>query len=53
MAIRSKLIEHVAYRMLEAFKTEFPSAFKSKITIRKLNAPIGGVVKEVAIIIEG
>ncbi|MEO9533567.1 MAG: dihydroneopterin aldolase [Crocinitomicaceae bacterium] len=53
MAIRSKLIEHVAYRILEVFKTEFPAAIKSKITVRKLNAPIGGVVKEVAIIIEG
>ena len=53
MAIRSKLIEHVAYRILEVFKKEFPSAIKSKITVRKLNAPIGGVVKEVAIIIEG
>ncbi len=53
MAIRSKLIEHVAYRILEKFKQEFPTAIESKITVRKLNAPIGGVVDEVAIIIEG
>lgn len=53
MAIRSKLIEHVAYRILTVFKKEFPSAIENKITIRKLNAPIGGVVDEVAIIVEG
>ncbi len=53
MAIRSKLIEHVGYRILEEFKKEFPSAIKSRIKVRKMNAPIGGVVGEVAIVIEG
>lgn len=53
MLIRSKLIEHVAYRILRRFNAEFPTAIQSKITVRKLNAPIGGVVDEVAIIIEG
>ncbi|MFT4602561.1 MAG: dihydroneopterin aldolase [Arenicella sp.] len=53
MAIRSKLIEHVGYRILEEFKKEFPGAIKSRIKVRKMNAPIGGVVGEVAIVIEG
>ena len=53
MAVRSKLIEHVGYRILNHFKREFPSIIKSKIKVRKLHAPIGGVVDEVAIIIEG
>ena len=53
MAIRSKLIEHVGYRINERFKKEFNTLIKSRITVRKLNPPIQGVVKQVAIIIEG
>lgn len=53
MGIRSKLIEHVGYRILQRFKTAFPSAIKSRIKVRKLNPPIEGTVKEVAIVIEG
>lgn len=53
MAIRSKLIEHVGYRILQRFNAAFPSAIKSIIKVRKLNPPINGTVKEVAIIIEG
>jgi dihydroneopterin aldolase len=53
MAVRSKLIEHVGYRIMEQFKKEFSTLIKSKITVRKLNPPIQGLVKEVAIIIEG
>lgn len=53
MAIRSKLIEHVGYRILNRFKREFPALIKGRVKVRKLNAPIGGTVKEVAIVIEG
>lgn len=53
MAIRSKLIEHVGYRILNRFKGEFPALIKGRVKVRKLNAPIGGTVKEVAIVIEG
>ena len=53
MAIRSKLIEHVGYRIKQRFKEAFPSIIKSRIKVRKLNPPIEGTVKEVAIIIEG
>lgn len=53
MAIRSKLIEHVGYRILNHFKKEFPSLIKGRVKVRKMNAPIGGNVKEVGIIIEG
>ena len=53
MAIPSKLIEHVGYRILQNFKSTFPKIIKSKITVRKLSPPIEGTVKEVAIIIEG
>ena len=53
MAIRSKLIEHVGYRILERFKKEFRNLKKSTIKVRKINPPINGTVKEVAIVIQG
>ncbi len=53
MAIRSKLIEHVGYRILNSFKKDFPTLVKGRVKVRKMNAPIGGNVQEVAIVIEG
>ena len=38
---------------MKKFKQEFTSLLTAKITVRKLNPPIQGVVKEVAIVIEG
>ena len=53
MAVRSKLIEHVAHRILTRFKAEFKTLIIANIKVRKLNPPIQGVVKEVAVVIEG
>lgn len=53
MAKRSKLIEHVAHRILTKFRAEFKAMDKAWIKVRKLSPPIGGVVKEVAVVIEG
>ena len=53
MAIRSKLIEHVAYRIIGRFKETFTSLQMATVKVRKLSPPIQGVVKEVAVIIEG
>ena len=52
MAIRSKLIEHVGQRIVNKFKAEFKTLITARVKVRKLNPPIQGVVKEVAIIIE-
>jgi dihydroneopterin aldolase len=52
MNIPSKLIEHVGQRIVNRFKAEFNNLIKSKVKVRKLNPPIKGFVKEVAIIIE-
>lgn len=52
MAIRSKLIEHVAHRIMTRFKSEFKTLISARVKVRKLNPPIQGVVKEVAVIIE-
>lgn len=53
MNVRSKLIEHAGHRILERFKQEFPLLKNSVIKVTKVSPPIGGVVKNVAIIIEG
>lgn len=52
MAIRSKLIEHVGQRITNRFKNAFKTMISSTVKIRKLNPPIQGTVKEVAIIIK-
>jgi dihydroneopterin aldolase len=52
MAIRSKLIEHVGQRIVNKFKAEFHTLITARVKVRKLNPPIQGYVKEVAIIIE-
>jgi len=53
MGIRSKLIEHVGYRILKRFRQEFKSLDKAWIKVRKINPPINGTVKEVAVVLEG
>ena len=52
MNIRSKLIEHVGQRITNRFKAEFTGLKESTVKIRKLNPPIKGTVKEVAIVIK-
>ena len=52
MAIRSKLIEHVGQRITDQFKSEFEGLIESSVRIRKINPPIQGTVKEVAIVIK-
>lgn len=52
MAVRSKLIEHVGQRITNKFKDEFSGLIESTVRIRKLNPPIQGTVKEVAIVIK-
>ena len=52
MGVRSKLIEHVGQRITNKFKAEFSGLIESTVRIRKLNPPIQGTVKEVAIVIK-
>lgn len=51
MAIRSKLLEHVAQRILIRIFKEIPMVKKARISVAKINPPIGGNVGEVAIIL--
>jgi dihydroneopterin aldolase len=49
MAVRSKLLEEVAKRILDKILEEIPIVKKAKVAISKLNPPIGGNVAMVTI----
>jgi dihydroneopterin aldolase len=49
MAIRSKLLEEVAKRILDRILNEIPIVKFSKVEVSKLNPPIGGNVAMVTI----
>jgi 7,8-dihydroneopterin aldolase/epimerase/oxygenase len=51
MAIRSKLLEHVAKRILDRILTELEMVKKATIKVAKINPPIGGNVEEVVIVL--
>lgn len=52
MAIRSKLIEEVAYRILKRFETSLQNLKEIHLEIVKLCPPINGDVESVSIIFE-
>ena len=52
MAIRSKLLEHVAKRIIDRILKEIPLVSKTKVSVAKLNPPIGGNVAVVSIEME-
>jgi dihydroneopterin aldolase len=52
MAIRSKLLEHVAQRIIVRTFAEIPSISRIKLEVSKLNPPIGGDVEAVTIEME-
>ena len=51
MAIRSKLLEEVAKRILDRFFLELNLINSATVSVAKLNPPIGGNVQEVVIIL--
>ncbi|MBR5183053.1 MAG: dihydroneopterin aldolase [Bacteroidales bacterium] len=44
MEIKSHLLEHVARRILDAVKAQFPYIERAQVQISKLNPPLGGQV---------
>lgn len=52
MAVRSDLLEHVAYRIIIRIFAEAPSVSRIKIGVSKINPPIGGDVEAVTIELE-
>lgn len=49
MAIRSKLLEHVGQRIIDAIFNELPLVSQVKVSVAKVNPPIGGDVAEVSV----
>jgi len=49
MAVRSKLLEHVAKRIMDTILERIEMVKKVKVTIAKRNPPIGGDVDEVRV----
>ena len=49
MGIRSKLLEHVANRIITRIFSEIPSVSRILLAVSKLNPPIGGDVEAVTI----
>jgi len=52
MAIRAKLLEHVARRILSRIFKEIPLVDKAKVSISKINPPIGGNVALVSVVLK-
>lgn len=52
MAIRSKLLEHVAHRIVQRIFKEIASVSRIIVSVSKINPPIGGDVEAVTIQIE-
>ncbi len=51
MAIKSKLLEHVAKRILNRIFSEINSISKATITVSKINPPISGDVESVSVVL--
>lgn len=49
MAITSKLLEHVAKRILDALFAQFPQLKKAKVKVSKMNPPMGGEIEKVSV----
>ncbi len=49
MRDRSKLLEHVGKRIIDTIFLELPLVNSVKVTVSKLNPPIGGDVAEVSV----
>jgi dihydroneopterin aldolase len=52
MAIRSKLIEHVARRIMDGLKAEWTAPYRWKVKLVKERPPVHGDVDHVAYVIE-
>ena len=44
MNIPSKIIEHVAYRILKRVEEAFPAMERVEVEVAKMNPPVGGVM---------
>jgi len=52
MEIKSKLLEHVGRRILDAIKNKYPQVNTAKLKISKMNPPLGGKMNNVSLIMQ-
>jgi len=52
MAVPCDLLEHVAQRIINRLKSEFPEAWKVKVKVSKMNPPMGGQIEKVSVTLE-
>ncbi|MBE0655345.1 MAG: dihydroneopterin aldolase [Bacteroidales bacterium] len=52
MRIKSKLLENIAKRILDALFSELPGIEKATVIIRKMNPPMGGQMRAVSVTLE-
>lgn len=52
MVIKSRLLEHVAKRILDALFAEFPNLQNAKVKVSKMNPPMGGEIEKVSVTLE-
>ncbi|XOD67998.1 MAG: dihydroneopterin aldolase [Flavobacteriales bacterium Tduv] len=53
VAIRSKLIEHVAQRIIRRIKKELTAVHRVKVKVCKLSPPLEGDVEKVCVVMNG
>ena len=51
MNIPSKLLEHVAKRIIDRVFEELKTVYKIKVAVSKINPPIGGDVEMVTVVL--
>lgn len=49
MEIKSKLLEHVGRRILDAIKNTYPQVISAELKISKMNPPLGGKLRNVSL----
>lgn len=52
MAVRSKLIESVALRIVKTIKNNIPRIITVEVTVNKLNPPVNGYVQKTSVTIK-
>lgn len=52
MKIKSKLLEHVAERIINSIHSNFPEITRIQVKVSKMNPPLGGKIERVSVTLE-
>lgn len=52
MMVKSHILEHLATRLLDALKSDFPEIVHARIKVSKMAPPLGGQVESVSVEME-